>query len=37
MTAQVRQECNTSDTSARQVKNFDFDNYKSENIFLHAY
>ena len=32
-----RQERYTNDTSAMQVKNFDFDNYMSENIFSHSY
>ena len=30
-------ECYTNDTSATQVKNFDFDNDTSENIFSHPY
>ena len=33
----VRHKCYTYDTSATQVKNFDFDNDKSKNIFLHPY
>ena len=33
----VRRECNTNDTSATRVKNFDFDNDTSENIFSHPY
>ena len=34
---QVRNECDMNDTSATQVKNFDFDNYTSENIISHLY
>ena len=34
---QVRHECYTSDTSATRVKNFDFDNKTSKNIFSHPY
>ena len=33
----MRHECYTNDTSATQVKNFDFDNNTSENIFSHSY
>ena len=33
----VRHECYTNDTSATRVKNFDFDNDTSENIFSHHY
>ena len=32
-----RHECSTKVTSATQVKNFDFDNETSENIFSHPY
>ena len=32
-----RQERYTNDTSATRVKNFDFDNYMSVNIFSHSY
>ena len=32
-TTRVRHECYTNDTSATHVKNFDFDNNRSENIF----
>ena len=31
----MRYECDTSDTSATRVKNFDFDNDTSESIFSH--
>ena len=34
-TTQVRQECYPKDTSATRVKNVDFDNDTSENIFSH--
>ena len=33
----VRYECYTNDTSATWVKNFDFDDYTSKNIFSHPY
>ena len=33
----VQQECYTNDTRATRVKNFDFDNDTSENIFSHPY
>ena len=33
----VQHECYTKDKSATQVKNFDFDNDTSENIFSHLY
>ena len=33
----MRNECDMNDTSATQVKNFDFDNYTSENIISHLY
>ena len=33
----VRHECYTNGTSATQVKNFDFGNDTSENIFSHPY
>ena len=33
----VRHECHTNDTSATRVKNFDFDNDSSKNIFSHSY
>ena len=36
-TTRVRYECYTNDTRATQVKNFDFDNDTSKNIFLHLY
>ena len=36
-TTQVRHECYTNNTRATRVKNFDFDNDKSENIFSHLY
>ena len=36
-TTQVRHERYTKDTSATRVKNFDFDNDTSENIFSHPY
>ena len=32
-----RHECYTNDTSAKRVKDFDFDNDTSENIFSHLY
>ena len=32
-----RHECDTNDTSATQMKNFDFDNNTSKNIFSHPY
>ena len=32
-----RHECQTNDASATRVKNFDFDNATSENIFSHPY
>ena len=32
-----RQECSTNDTNATQVKNSDFVNDTSENIFSHPY
>ena len=32
-----RHECDTNGTSATRVRNFDFDNGKSENIFSHPY
>ena len=32
-----RHECYTNDTSATRVKNFDFHNDTSKNIFLHSY
>ena len=35
--ANVWHECNTTSTMATQVKNFDFDNDTSENIFSHPY
>ena len=34
---QVTHECYTKDTSATRVKNYDFDNYTSKNIFSHPY
>ena len=34
---QVQQECSTKGTSATSVKNFDFDNDTSKNIFSHLY
>ena len=33
----MQHECDTSDTSATWVKNFDFDNDTSKNIFSHPY
>ena len=36
-TTRVRHDCNTNDTSATQVNNFDFDNGTSKNIFSHPY
>ena len=33
----VRRRCYTNDTIATRVKNFDFDNSTSENIFSHVY
>ena len=33
----MQHECDTSNTSATPVKNFDFDNDMSKNIFLHPY
>ena len=36
-TTRVRHECYTNDTSATLVKNFDFDNQTSKNIFSHPY
>ena len=30
-----QRECNTNSVSATRVKNFDFDNYTSENMFSH--
>ena len=33
----MRHECYTDNTSATQVKNFDFDNDTSKNIFSHPY
>ena len=33
----MRHECYTNSTSATPVKNFDFDNNTSENIFSHSY
>ena len=30
-------ECNTNDTSETRVKNFDFDNNTSENVFSYPY
>ena len=36
-TTRVLYECYTNDTRATQVKNFDFDNDTSKNIFLHLY
>ena len=36
-TARVQHKCYTKNTSATRVKNFDFDNDKSENIFSHPY
>ena len=33
----MRHECCTNDTSATRVKNVDFDNDTSKNIFLHPY
>ena len=36
-TIPVRHECYMSDTNATRVKNFDFDNETSENIFSHPY
>ena len=36
-TTRVRYECCTNNTSAKRVKNFDFDNDMSENTFLHPY
>ena len=32
-----RHECDTKDTRATRVRNFDFDNDTNENIFLHPY
>ena len=32
-----RHECYTKDTSATRVKNFDFDDHTSKNIFSHHY
>ena len=37
LTTQVRHKCYIYDTSAARVKNFDFDNNTSENIFSHSY
>ena len=37
LTTRVRHECYTNDTSATRVKNFDFDNDTSKNIFSHPY
>ena len=34
---QVQHGCNTNDTSATRVENFDFNNGTSENIFSHPY
>ena len=34
---QVQHECFTNDTSVARVKDFDFDNDTSRNIFLHPY
>ena len=36
-TTRVRHECYTYDRSATLVKNFNFDNDTSKNIFLHPY
>ena len=36
-TTQVRHECNANDASATQMKNVDFDNDTSENIFSRPY
>ena len=36
-TTRVRYECYTNDTSATWVKNFDFDDDTSKNIFSHPY
>ena len=33
----MRHECYTNNTSAKRVKNFDFDNDTSKNIFSHPY
>ena len=33
----VRHECYTNNTSATRVKNFDFDNDTTKNIFSHPY
>ena len=35
--AQVQYECYTNDTRTTRVKNFDFDNDTSKNIFSHPY
>ena len=37
LTTRVRHACYTNDTSAIQVKNFDFDNDTSKNLFSHPY
>ena len=34
---QERHECDTNDTRATRVKNFDFDNNTSQNMFSHPY
>ena len=36
-TTRVPHQCYTNDTSATQVKNFDFDNGTGKNIFSHPY
>ena len=36
-TRHERHECHNNGTSATRVKNFDFDNDKSENIVSHSY